>query len=134
MQEDIRWKQRFSNYNKSLNFLEFALQIDNPDIVQKAGIIQFFELTHELAWKLLKDYLEAQGFLDVKSPRDAIKKSFEIGLINDGQVWLELLLDRNLTAHTYDEEKASEVEELIRNKYFLLLKDLQKTFSDKSNG
>lgn len=95
---------------------------------------KFFELTHELAWKLLKDYLEAQGFMDVKSPRDAIKKSFEIGLISDGQIWLELLLDRNLTAHTYDEEKASEVEELIRNKYFLLLKDLQKTFSDKSNG
>jgi nucleotidyltransferase substrate binding protein (TIGR01987 family) len=134
MQDDIRWKQRFSNYQKSLDFLEYALQIDNPDIVQKAGIIQFFELTHELAWKLLKDYLEAQGFMDVKSPRDAIKKSFEIGLISDGQVWLELLLDRNLTAHTYDEEKASEVEELIRNKYFLLLKDLHQTFIDKSNG
>lgn len=133
MEEDIRWKQRFENFEKSVKHLEYALEIENPDIVQKAGIIQFFELTYELAWKLMKDYLEAQGFSDVKSPRSAIKKSFESGLITDGHTWMELLLDRNLTAHTYDEAKATEVEKLIKNKYFSLLKDLYVTFSEKNN-
>lgn len=133
MEEDIRWKQWFTNFEKSFKHLEFALKIENPDIVQKAGIIQFFELTHELAWKLMKDYLEAQGFSDVKSPRNAIKKSFETGLIADGHTWMELILDRNLTAHTYDEEKATEVEKLIKNKYFKLLDDLYLTFSKKQN-
>jgi nucleotidyltransferase substrate binding protein (TIGR01987 family) len=133
MQEDIRWKQRFSNYEKSVTHLESALEIPNPDIVQKAGIIQFFELTYELAWKMMKDYLEAQGFTDIKSPRSAIKKAFETGIIVNGNMWMELLLDRNLTAHTYDEDKATEVGKLIREKYFPLLKELHLTFSVKNN-
>lgn len=133
MQEDIRWQQRFSNFEKSINHLELALKIENADIVQKAGIIQFFELTYELAWNLMKDYMEAQGFTDVKSPRSAIKKSFETGLISNGQLWMELLLDRNLTSHTYDEEKATEVEKLIKEKYYPLLNDLYITFQLKKN-
>lgn len=133
MQEDIRWKQRFSNFEKSIKHLESALEIENPDILQKAGIIQFFELTYELAWKLMKDFLEAQGFADVKSPRSAIKLSFETGIITEGHAWMELLLDRNLTAHTYDEEKATEVEKLIKEKYFPLLKELYVTFQHKKN-
>lgn len=133
MQEDIRWQQRFSNFEKSINHLELALKIENADIVQKAGIIQFFELTYELAWNLMKDYMEAQGFTDVKSPRSAIKKSFETGLISNGQLWMELLLNRNLTSHTYDEEKATEVEKLIKEKYYPLLNDLYITFQLKKN-
>ncbi len=131
MNEDIRWKQRFSNFEKSINHLETALKISHPDIVQKAGIIQFFEVTYELAWKLMKDYLEYQGFTDIKSPRSAIKQSFESGLIFDGHSWMELLLDRNLTAHTYDEDKAAQVENLIRNKYFPVLKELYVIFRKK---
>ena len=73
---DVRWKQRFSNFSKSMNYLEQALTIQSPDIVQKAGIIQFFEMSFELSWKVLKDYLEEQGFEDVKSPRAAIKQAF----------------------------------------------------------
>lgn len=74
----------------------------------------------ELSWKLLKDFLEEQGFTEVNSPRAAFKKSFETGILKDGHAWMELLLDRNLTAHVYDEEKAAEVEKLIKKKYFLL--------------
>jgi hypothetical protein len=68
---DIRWEQRFQNFNKSLQYLEDALQIPNPDILQKAGIIQFFEMSFDLAWNMVKDYLEGQGFVDIKSPRGA---------------------------------------------------------------
>ena len=131
--EDIRWKQRFQNFEKALHYLEHALSIENPDIVYKAGIIQFFEMSFELAWNVLKDYLEEQGFLEVKSPKSSLKKAFEIGIIDNGHIWMELLQDRNLTAHTYDEKKIIEVELLIHKKYFPLLKELYEYFKIKSS-
>ena len=112
------------NFQKSLLYLQEALQIENPDVIQRAGMIQFFEMTFELAWNTLKDYLQAQGFIDIKSPRSAIKKGFEIDLITDGEGWLKLLEDRNLTAYAYDEVMAKEIEKLIRKKYFPLIKEL----------
>ncbi len=129
--KDIRWIQRFHNYDKALKLLDDALQIPNPDMVQKAGIIQFFEMSFELAWNLVKDYLEEQGFVDVKSPRSALKKAFETGIIENGHSWMDLLTDRNLTAHTYDEQKATELEQLIKEKYFPVLKALHTFFKSK---
>src|SRR5690606_29675077 len=129
--KDIRWKQRLRNYTKAVDYLEQALQIPNPDIVQKPGIIQFFEMSFELAWNILKDYLEEQGFIDVKSPRGALKKAFEVNILENGHDWMDLLQDRNLTAHTCDEKKATEMEHLIRNKYFPLLKILHHGFEQK---
>lgn len=131
-EKDIRWKQRFQNFEKSLNYLHLAIQIKDPDIIQKAGIIQFFEMSYELAWNTIKDLLESEGFTDINSPRNALKKAFETGLISEGHSWMELLNDRNLTAHTYDEVKATEVENLIHYKYFPLLKDLYDTFSERA--
>jgi len=128
--KDIRWKQRFQNFDKALSLLKKALEINKPDITQKAGIIQFFEISYELAWNTIKDYMEGQGFIDVNSPRSALKKAFETGLIADGHTWMQLLLDGNLTAHTYDEAKATEVEKLIRLKYFPLLKQLYDRFTE----
>jgi nucleotidyltransferase substrate binding protein (TIGR01987 family) len=128
---DIRWKQRFHNYDKALMLLRDALQIPNPDMVQKAGIIQFFEMSFELAWNQLIDYLEEQGFVEVKSPRSALKKAFEIGLIEHGHSWMDLLSDRNLTSHTYDEQKATELEMLIHQKYFPILQALHTKFKEK---
>lgn len=128
---DIRWKQRFTNFNKTMSHLENALQIPEPDIVQKAGIIQFFEMSFELAWIMIKDYLEDQGFVEIKSPRDAIKKAFEVEILEKGHDWMDLLQDRNLTSHTYDEQKATDMELLIQNKYFPLLKSLLTSFNQK---
>ena len=122
--KDIRWKQRFQNFEKSLQYLEQAVNISDPDIIQKAGIIQFFEMSFELAWNVLKDYLEAQGFLDVRSPRSALKKAFETGLIQDGHGWMRLLDDRNLTTHAYDEVTVNLIERLIHEKYYPLFKEL----------
>jgi nucleotidyltransferase substrate binding protein (TIGR01987 family) len=130
--EDLRWLQRLSNYNKVMNHLDVALKIQNPDMVQKAGIIQLFEVGFELAWKMLKDYLEEQGFQEVNTPRSALKKAFESGLIENGHDWMELLADRKLTTHTYHEEKAAAMEVLIEQKYQPLLKALQITFNRKS--
>lgn len=129
--EDIRWKQRFGNFNKSLELLESALKIEQPDVVQKAGIVQFFEMCCELSWKVMKDYLEDQGFTEIGTPRNAIKKSFEIGLIEDGHAWMDLLVDRNLSVNTYDEEKANSLDLLIHTKYIQLFQKLRNMLSTK---
>ena len=119
---DVRWKQRLSNLSKSLAHLAQAVEIETPSIIQQAGTIQFFEMSFELAWKTLKDYLEEQGFVDVKSPKATIKKAFEIELITDGHLWLEALENRNLAAHTYDDQTAQEIYKLICQSYSHYLK------------
>jgi len=73
----------------------------------------------------MKDYLEDQGFTEIGTPRNAIKKAFEIGLIKNGHAWMDLLVDRNLSVHTYDEEKANNLDLLIRSKYFPLFYELK---------
>jgi nucleotidyltransferase substrate binding protein (TIGR01987 family) len=132
--KDIRWKQRFQNFEKSLKYLEDALSISQPDMIQRAGLIQFFEMTFELSGSLLKDYLGSQGFLEIKTPHSALKKAFEVGLIRNGHNWMELLENRNLTTHTYDEAIAIEVEKLIHQNYYPLLKELYDTFRSIANG
>lgn len=91
------------------------------------------EMSFELAWNVVKDYLEEQGFADIKSPRGALKKAFEMGMLENGHDWMDLLQDRNLTAHTYDEQKATDMEQLISNKYFPLLNALRHSFNQKLN-
>jgi nucleotidyltransferase substrate binding protein (TIGR01987 family) len=114
-----------------LTHLTTALGIVSPDIVQKAGLIQFFEMSFELAWKTMKDYLEAEGYNEIRSPRDTIKKVFEISLIANGHDWLQALEDRNNSSHAYDEEMANEICELIILKYFPLLQDLYQRLLQK---
>jgi nucleotidyltransferase substrate binding protein (TIGR01987 family) len=121
---DVRWMQRFANFRNALSNLETALAIPGPDVVQRAGMVHFFEMCFELSWNMAKDYLEAQGFGDLKSPRATLKKAFEIGLISDGSTWLKGLEDRNLTTHIYNERTALEVEGVIRNTYAPLFRAL----------
>jgi len=128
MTTEIRWKQRFQNFEKSIRLLEEAMKIPHPDIFQKAGLIQFFEITFELAWNTMKDFMEDQGFIELRSPRDTIKKAYEIGMIQDGHQWLETLQNRNLTAHTYDEVTAEKVVTEIRSVYYPLLQQAYNYF------
>ena len=108
---ELRWQQRFQNFSKAFLLLKSTVELEQPSVIERAGMIQFFEMSFELAWKLLKDYQEEEGFI-VKSPREAIKQAFQSELIGDGQVWLAALKDRNLTVHTYQEETAIEVEKI----------------------
>ena len=128
--QDIRWQQRFVHFQKAFRLLEQTMTIEHPSDAERAGLIQFFEMSFELAWKVLKDYLEAEGFT-VESPRDAIKQAFQAGLLEDGHVWMEALKDRNLTVHTYEEKIAIAVEEKIRNSYFPALLVLLRQFESK---
>lgn len=130
MEEDTRWIQRFSNFERAFLLLQDSLKTEQFSILERAGLIQFFEMTFELAWKLLKDYEEIEGFI-VKTPREAIKQAFQSGLISNGHDWIDALQDRNLTAHTYNEETAIAVEAKIRAKYFQLLADVYDYFKNK---
>lgn len=104
----IRWKQRFENFDKAYKLLNKYSKQEIKSELERAGIIQFFEMSFELAWKVLKDYLEAQQY-EVKSPRETIKQAFQIGIIDNGHVWIDALSDRNLTTYTYDEEVANKM-------------------------
>jgi nucleotidyltransferase substrate binding protein (TIGR01987 family) len=121
---DIRWKQRFNQFNKAFSLLASAIKVEKPSELERAGLIQFFEMSFELGWKLLKDYLENEGF-DIKSPREAVKQAFQSEIIQDGNAWIMALEDRNLSTHTYQEQTALAVEQKIRQTYYPLLLQLQ---------
>ncbi len=110
MVQDIRWKQRFANYSKALKQLESAVNkyADTEIDIIKEGIVQRFEFTHELAWKLMQDILQEEGFTDIIGSRTATKTAFNRNLINDGDTWLEMIKSRNITVHTYDEKILSQ--------------------------
>lgn len=112
MPQDIRWKQRFDNYLKALQTLSDAVRLagERPlSPLEEQGVIQAFEFTHELAWNVLKDYLEYQGVLGVVGSRGAVREAFRNGLINDGEAWMAMILDRNLSSHTYDQSTARDI-------------------------
>lgn len=106
MEQDIRWKQRFTNYEKALRQLSEAVEnfgSDPLDII-KEGIIQRFEFTHELAWKVMKDYLEYEGFQNINGSRSATREAFNRDLIKEGEVWMDMIESRYKTVHTYERE------------------------------
>ena len=133
--QDIRWLQRFSNYKKALRKLEDSVDYVTNHITKesldtgeefgliqidliKQGLIQSFEFTHELAWNVIKDYVHYQGNQSVRGSRDATREGFSMGLIEDGDVWMEMIRSRNQTSHIYDEETADEIYNKIINDYF----------------
>lgn len=120
----VRCRQRMVNYTKSLAHLRTTVEKESLNEIEKAGLIQFFEVAFELSWKVMKDYLITEGY-DVKSPREAIKTAFDYGLISDGAKWLEALEKRNLAAHTYDESILDELEELITHTYYPMMETLR---------
>ena len=120
MDKDIRWIQRFQNFKKALEQLKEGLKImEERELsnIEKQGVIQAFEYTHELGWKVLKDFLKSKGNVEIYGSKDATKEAFKLGIIEDGEVWMEMIKSRNLTSHTYDENTADEILMLIKNKY-----------------
>lgn len=129
-QPDIRWQQRLQNYSKALCQLNDAVQLGQQrelSRLEQQGMIQAFEYTFELAWNTLKDYLVWQGILDVVGSRDAIREAFSKSLISDGRVWMEMLTDRNRTAHTYNEDTAKAILENITQRYVGCFNELEQT-------
>lgn len=117
-----RWEQKLSNYRKALHRLAEVVNVAKVrelNDFEADGMIQRFEFTFELAWKLLKSYAEYQGVdKEIMGSRDAIRWAFENGLITDSNVWMEMIKRRNDTSHTYDEDTASEVVDRIEDVYY----------------
>jgi len=127
--QDIRWKQRFNNYIKALRQLSVGIKWSSErqlNELEQQGVIQSFEYTHELAWNVLKDYLEEKGFLKIIGSKDATREAFKQNLIHNGEMWMEMIKSRNLSSHTYDLEMANELVLQIKEHYYPLFIDLEK--------
>jgi nucleotidyltransferase substrate binding protein (TIGR01987 family) len=127
----IRFRQRLENFERAMNLLEEALSIPNPSVTERAGIVQFFEMSIELGWKVLKDYLESEG-LNPKLPKETIRVGVEAGLIPESEDWMRALTDRNMSSHLYEETVVRSIELKIRHVYFPLLDGLLKTLLSKT--
>lgn len=128
MEEDIRWIQRFDNFKSAFNKLSEAIKMINSRLISKdndilndlikEGLIQKFEYTHELAWNVMKDFLNSKGISTIIGSKDATREAFLVKIIEDGHTWMDMIKSRNLTSHTYNEDTANEIYNKILNEYF----------------
>lgn len=149
MEKDTRWQQRFSNFTKALHKLTQAVEYiqkthdieglsdcqdeleDVLDEIIKEGLIQRFEYTHELAWNVMKDYAAYQGNANVGGSRDATREAFQLKLITDGEVWMDMIGSRNRTSHTYNDETADEIYLKILSAYYPAFLDFHEIMQSK---
>lgn len=138
--QDIRWKQRFNNYIRALQTLRSAVALSEErklSELEGQGLIQGFEFTHELAWNVLKDYLEDQGFTEIIGSKNAIREAFKNGLVDDGEAWMEMIKARNQSSHTYNPEIAKEIVDAILARFYPAFERMAKKFtalSDQQNS
>ncbi len=130
---DIRWEQRFSNYRLALSRLaegvSLARQRPLSDL-EKQGLIQAFEFTHELAWNVMKDFFACQGNVSIMGSRDAVREAFANGLVEDGEGWMEMIRSRNQTLHAYNQKVADEIVARILGAYFSLFQSLSRRLTE----
>lgn len=127
---DIRWVQRFANFQSALAQLKDGVLVFNErglSLLEKQGLIQAFEFTHELAWNVLKDYFEYQGNFNIKGSRDASREGFRYALVNDGNLWMQMIETRNLTSHIYDKQTAEDIVQTIVQSYLSEFLEFEKT-------
>lgn len=133
--DDVRWKQRFENFQKAFGTLTAAVTLARTRTLsdlEDQGMIQGFEFTHELAWCVLKDYLEYKGFSGIIGSRDATRLAFNNALIEDGEVWMDMIKARNQTSHTYNENVAAQITADITGSFFPAFEKMEQTFSSLS--
>ena len=126
--QDIRWRQRFSNYQKALAQLANAVELSQRrplSELEQQGLVQAFEYTYEMAWNTMRDYLIHQGISDLVGSRDTIREAFSQGLIIDGEGWMDMLVDRNRSSHTYNLAVAETIVANILTRYFPLFLELK---------
>ncbi|MDA8193045.1 MAG: nucleotidyltransferase substrate binding protein [Thermaerobacter sp.] len=118
--QDVRWTQRLAHFDHALDRLREAKRLaDSRPLsdLEQQGMIKAFEFTYELAWNVLKDFLEYQGTQGLYGSRDVVRTAFKVGLIQAGEVWMDMIGDRNQSAHMYDEKTANRILTAIREEY-----------------
>lgn len=137
MTEDIRWQQRFHNYTNALQTLTEAIELGQQrplSKLEKQGLIQGFEFTHELGWNVLKDYLESKGYTGLIGSRDATHTAFKNQLIADGEAWMDMIKARNQSLHTYNLDVAESIAQDILQRFYPAFMALVATFSQLKNN
>ncbi|WP_028855476.1 nucleotidyltransferase substrate binding protein [Psychrilyobacter atlanticus] len=128
-----RWDERISDYKNALERLKEAIEeskvIDSSTI--KDGVIQRFEFTLELSWKVMKYFLNSEGLTEAKAPRSTIRTGFNNEIIQDAKLWIDMIEDRNLTTHTYSQSTSDEIYGKIINFYYKELEDFYLNVKDK---
>ena len=134
----IRWKQRLANYRRAFQQLSAAVDLADTrplSELERQGLIQAFEFTHELAWSVMKDYFAYQGNTAITGSRDAAREAFNKGLVEDGEAWTEMIQSRTQTAHTYNERVAVEIATRITSRYRRLFRQfLERMEALESHG
>lgn len=131
LEPDIRWHQRLQSFGLAFANLSAAadLAATRPlSNLEQQGLIQAFEFTHELAWNVLKDYLEAQGFVGIIGSKNATREAFKNGLLADGEVWMNMIAARNRSSHTYNEKTAREISTAILAEFVPQFRSFQARF------
>ncbi len=105
---------------------------NTKDELDKDGVIQRFEFTFELLWRTLKIFLEDKGIL-CRSPKDCLLESFRLGVIEDEDIFLDMLDDRNKMSHLYNKEESESIFERIKGKYVNKIEKLIKTITDNGH-
>lgn len=133
---DIRWHQRFDNFERALQVLARGVELAKKrplNELEQQGLIQGFELTHELAWNLLKDYLHYQGIEGIIGSRDATRLAFQSGLIVDGEGWMAMIKARNQSSHTCNLEQAEAIAQDVIHRFAPLFVALRHRFAALSD-
>ena len=132
--QDIRWKQRFEHFIGALRQLKNANELQKErkfTELELQGAVQAFEITQELSWKVMKDFLESQGKTDLFGSKTVVREALNVGLITNGEEWLRTIESRNKTSHIYDEKEILIILEIVFNQYLSLFIDFEtkmKTF------
>ncbi|PTN09573.1 nucleotidyltransferase substrate binding protein [Mangrovibacterium marinum] len=134
MNKDIRWQQRFINFNKVFNQLAKFIKHEELNEMEEQGLIKAFEYTYELSWKTLQDLLRDKGYHQIAGPKPVIEQSFQDGYISNGKGWMRMHQSRNLASHTYDEKTAAEIIKGIRSEYFPLLQDFMTRLNEEKSN
>ena len=127
----VRWKLRYNNFIKALQTLRRAVDLSGErelSELEKQGLIQGFEFTHELAWNVLKDYLEEQGLTGIIGSKNAAREAFKNGLISDGDAWMDMIKARNLTSHTYNTNVAESISIDILTRFYPAFAEMEQRF------
>lgn len=132
---DIRWIQRFSNYRRAVARLKEAVALTRQrrlSDLERQGLIQAFEFTHELSWKTLKDFLSSRGAVELFGSRDTTREAFAQGLIRDGDIWMAMIRHRNLSTHTYDEATVQEIVSAVTSRYLDAFQELEAWLAERA--
>ena len=127
---EIRIKELLSDFEKALSRLQEGINAEIQQDILVDAVIQRFEFTFELSWKLMKFYLKFQG-IECNSPRQTLKQAYQNGIIEEGDEWIDMLMDRNRTSHIYNEQAAFEIYNKIKSNYVKLFDSLLKRIKEE---